>query len=123
MGRTNEEFEKQESSTNNEDLLQSQNIVSNENMSISNKMIIENSSIQLTTIGNDIEGKNILDSTTSIKSHVGNIKLKSIISTNDVPMYNVLKPIIRVNKQNIESMKYDIVTTVKNKTYINNENV
>jgi len=40
-----------------------------------------------------------------------------------LPMYNLHKPTIKVNKENIEPIKYDIVTTVKNKLNINNERV
>jgi len=40
-----------------------------------------------------------------------------------LPMYNIRKPTIKLNKENNESIKYDIVTTVKNKLNINNERV
>lgn len=40
-----------------------------------------------------------------------------------LPMYNLRKPTIKVNKEDIEPIKYDIVTTVKNKLNINNERV
>lgn len=40
-----------------------------------------------------------------------------------LPMYSIRKPTIKLNKENNESIKYDIVTTVKNKLNINNERV
>jgi len=40
-----------------------------------------------------------------------------------LPMYHIHKPTIKVNKENFEPIKYDILTTVKNKLNINNERV
>lgn len=40
-----------------------------------------------------------------------------------LPIYYIQKPTIKVNKEDIEPIKYDIVTTVKNKLNINNERV
>jgi len=40
-----------------------------------------------------------------------------------LPMYYIHKPTIKVNKGDIEPIKYDIVTTVKNKLNTNNERV
>jgi len=119
----NDEFEKRESNKNDEDSQQDQNIVSDEIMSTLNKTSIENNNVQSATVVNNVKGNNVLDRTIPINSYVGNTKLQSIISTEKVPMYNVNKPIIKVNRQEIEPMKYDIVTTVKNKSHINNEKV
>lgn len=123
MESTNEEFEKQESNKNEEDSQKDQNVVSNEIMSTLNKTSIENNNIQSATVVNDVKGNNVLDRTTFFNSHVGDTELQSIISTEKVPMYNVNKLVMKVNRQEIESMKYDIVTTVKNKSHIDNEKV
>lgn len=49
--------------------------------------------------------------------------LQPIINTETINMYNILKPTMKVNEQQTEMLKYNIVTTVKNKLKMNNEKV
>lgn len=125
---TNKELKKLES--NDKDSQQNRNTVSNETMSTPSKRSVENNNIQLATVNNDVEGNKILDNTTSkdddtasTESHVSNPRFQSIISMENVPMYSVRKPMIKVNKQEIKPIKYDIITTVKNKSHIDKKNV
>lgn len=58
----------------------------------------------------------VIDDTPAIQfQYIRNIEVQS--------MYNILKPAIKVKKEDIEPIKYDIVTTVKNKFNINNDRV
>lgn len=51
------------------------------------------------------------------------IKLEPIKHIETKPMYHIHKPIIKMEKQDINPKKYDILTTVKNKSQINHERV
>lgn len=53
-----------------------------------------------------------------VKKH--NDDVVTVRNTDTVPMYNINKPTIKVNKQETAPNKYDIVTTIKNKSQINN---
>lgn len=62
-----------------------------------------------------------------IKNHINNGDIERdfqpIKNSETINMYNIQKPTMKVNKQLTEKLKYDIVTTVKNKLQMNNEKV
>jgi len=79
------------------------------------------------SVDRDFQVNKVVSDNTFINEEVDNdtpeIQFKYIKSIDVLPMYNIQKPTIKVNKEDTESKKYDIVTTVKNKSNINDERV
>lgn len=74
----------------------------------------------------DIQESKVSDKTyinEEVDDDIPAIQFQYLKDIENVPMYNIHKPTIKVNKEDIESIKYDIVTTIKNKLNINNERV
>lgn len=74
--------------------------------------------VKSTSIQNLVKENQVLDKVYIEKHNDGS--LATTINTDTVPMYNIHKPTIKVNKQETAPNKYDIVTTIKNKLQINN---
>jgi len=74
----------------------------------------------------DIQENKVLDKTymnDEVVDDTLEMQFQYIKNIDILPMYSIHKPTIKLNKENNESIKYDIVTTVKNKFKINNERV
>lgn len=80
----------------------------------------EENKVKPSPIDNDIENKVYVDNDITI---TGQQSITPIINNDNLPMYNIQKPKIKMNKQETEPKKYDIITTVKNKLHINNNKV
>jgi len=78
------------------------------------------------SVDKDLQVNNVLDKV-YIDEEVDNEppekQFKYIRNIEVQPMYIIHKPTIKVNKEDFEPYKYDIVTTVKNKLNINDERV
>ncbi|KAF0759689.1 Uncharacterized protein FWK35_00006402 [Aphis craccivora] len=89
--------------------------------SILNKSI---NSMKSVSVDKDLQVNNVLDKV-YIDEEVDNEppekQFKYIRNIEVQPMYIIHKPTIKVNKEDFEPYKYDIVTTVKNKLNINDE--
>lgn len=124
--KTDEGF-KQESSY--EGLQQSSNTILKKTSSTQNKTIFTNSENNIKSTSDDyIEENRSLDDA-YIKEPINNnndeteVDLKLIVNEEISPIYNPVKPVIKLSKQGIEPTNYDIVATVKNKSRINNKRV
>lgn len=104
----------QESKNNYKNSQQNQNL-----MLIQNKISFTGTEIKVksTSTQNHVKENQALDEI-YVEKH--NDDVLTIINTDTVPMYNMHKSTIKVNKQDTVSNKYDIVTTIKNKLQINN---
>lgn len=103
-----------DSKNNYKNLQQNQNV-----MPTQNKMSFTGTEIKVksTSTQNHVKENQALDEI-YVKKH--NDDVVTVINTDTVPMYNIHKPTIKVNKQETAPNKYDIVTTIKNKLQINN---
>lgn len=92
-------------------------------ISISNK---KTNSVKSISDDRDVQENKVSDKTyinEEIDGDTSAIEFQYMKNIEILPMYNLRKPTIKVNKEDIEPIKYDIVTTVKNKLNINNERV
>lgn len=116
----NKEFKEQELHNHYNNVHLSQNVISNQNKT--NFSIVENH-LEFAPGDSNIEALDEEYNKEIIDNYTSEMELQPIIITDTVPMYNIRKPTIKVNKNGNESKSYDIVTTVKNKLHINNEKV
>lgn len=78
------------------------------------------------SVDKDLQVNNVLDKVyidEEVDNETPEKQFKYIRNIEVQPMYNIHKPTIKVNKEDVEPYKYDIVTTVKNKLNINDERV
>jgi hypothetical protein len=118
-----DEIIKQESNFKNQQ--HSQNIILKQTSSTQNKSIFTKSenNIKSSSANNYIEENRNLDKA-YIKEHIDNNNdLNSIVNMDTLPMNNTYKSTIKLNKHEIEPLKYDLLATVKNKLHINHEKV
>lgn len=80
----------------------------------------EENNVKPSTTDNYIENRGYVNNDITI---TGQQLTTQIINTDNLPIYNIQKTKIIMNKQKIEPKKYDILTTVKNKLHINNKKV
>lgn len=116
----NNEFKEQELNNHYNNIHLSQNVESNQNKKkFSN---VENN-IEPASGDTKIEALDEEYNKERVDSYTSEMELQPIIIADTIPMYNISKPTIKVNKYGNEPKNYDIVTTVKNKLHINNEKV
>jgi len=75
------------------------------------------------SVDKDPQVNNVLDKEYIDEEVAPEKQFKYIRNIEVQPMYNIHKPTIKVNKEDVEQYKYDIVTTVKNKLNINDDRV
>jgi len=109
---SNEKFKEQELNNTYQDSSKSQNMILNKTTNSVNSVYVDRD-IQENKVSGNGEVDN--DTPTTQFQYKRNFEI--------LPMYNIHKPTIKVNKEDIEPKKYDIVTTVNNKMNINNKRV
>ncbi|XP_050056023.1 adenylate kinase 7-like isoform X2 [Aphis gossypii] len=125
----NDKYKDQELNSTYQDSQKSQNSILNNTYqdlrksrnSILNKSI---NSMKSVSVDKDLQVNNVLDKVyidEEVDNETPEKQFKYIRNIEVQPMYNIHKPTIKVNKEDVEEYKYDIVTTVKNKLNIDDE--
>lgn len=97
-----------------------QNQTINQIKSDQTMLINEENKVKPSPIDNYLENRVYVENYITI---TGPQPITPIINTDNLLTFNIQKPKIKMNEQEIEPKKYDIVTTVKNKLHINNKKV